>query len=177
MCKLLIVDDEENVLHALRRILSKVKKWRLVTASDPLQALDIARSASFDLILSDYRMPEMNGVEFLIHTKRFNPDAMRLILSGATDFTGLVNAVNKAEIYRFISKPAQSYDLISTIEQALQYHQIAKENKMLAEQVRSQQQELERREVALKRFAQEHPVLAQVNWDADGSIILNDDEV
>jgi DNA-binding NtrC family response regulator len=177
MHSLLIVDDEENVLHALRRILSKVKKWQLVTAADPLEALDIARTSSFDLFLSDYRMPEMNGVEFLMHSKRFHPDAMRLILSGATDFSGLVNAINKAEIYRFISKPVQSYDLISTIEQALQFHDMAKENKMLAEQVRSQQQELKRREIALKRFAEEHPVLAQVNWDEDGSIILNENEI
>ena len=100
-----------------------------------------------------------------------------MILSGATDFSGLVNAINKAEIYRFISKPVQSYDLIATIEQALQFYQMAKENKMLAEQVRSQEQELKKRETALKRFAREHPVLAQVNWDADDSIILNDDEV
>ena len=177
MHSLLIVDDEENVLHGLRRILSKLDKWQLVTVADPLEALDIVRSAHFDLIMSDYRMPGMNGVELLMHTKRFHPDAMRLILSGATDFSGLVNAVNKAEIYRFISKPVQSYDLISTIEQALQFYRMAKENRMLAEQVRSQQQELKKREIALKRFAEEHPVLAQVDWDVDGSIILHEDEI
>jgi DNA-binding NtrC family response regulator len=177
MHSLLLVDDEENVLHGLRRILSKVNKWQVVTVSDPLEALDAARSGHFDLFLSDYRMPGMNGVEFLMHSKRFHPDAMRLILSGATDFTGLVNAVNKAEIYRFISKPVQSYDLISTIDQALQFYQMAKENKLLAEQVRKQQEELKKREIALKRFAEEHPVLAHVDWHADGSIILNEDDI
>jgi len=177
MYSLLLVDDEENVLHGLRRTLSKVDKWQLITESDPLHALDIASTSHIDLFLSDYRMPGMNGVEFLMHSKRFHPDAVRLILSGATDFTGLVNAVNQAEIYRFISKPVQSYDLISTIEQALQFYQLAKENKLLAQQVRDQQQELKKREIALKRFAEEHPVLAQVNWDEDGSIILNEDDL
>ena len=76
MHSLLIVDDEENVLHGLRRILSKGNKWQLVTASDPLEALDLARNAHFDLFLSVYRMPGMNGVEFLMHSKRFHPDAM-----------------------------------------------------------------------------------------------------
>jgi DNA-binding NtrC family response regulator len=148
-----------------------------VTCSDSLEALAITGNSHFDLFLSDYRMPGMNGVEFLMHTKQFHPEAMRLILSGATDFSGLVNAINKAEIYRFISKPVQSYDLISTIEQALQFYEIRKENKRLAEQVRRQQSELDKREIALKRFSEQHPVLAQVNWDSDGSIILNEDEI
>jgi two-component system, probable response regulator PhcQ len=177
MHSLLLVDDEVNVLHALRRILSKVKKWQLVTVSNPLEALEIASNSHFDLFLSDYRMPEMDGVEFLMHTKRYHPDAMRLILSGDTDFSGLVDAINKAEIYRFISKPVQSYDLVSTIEQALQLYEVVNENKLLAEQVRKQKRELRKRDLALKKFAQEHPVLAQVDWDEDGAIILNEDEI
>lgn len=177
MYRLMIVDDEENILHSLRRTLSKQKEWEIVTYSDPLEAIDIANSSSFDLFLSDYRMPGMNGVEFLVETKEFNPNAMRIILSGATDFNGLMDAINKAEIYRFISKPVDAHELIMTINQALQFNEVLKENRILAEKVRAQKNELDRREVALKNLAEEHPLIAKVNWNDDGSIMLDENDL
>lgn len=120
MYKIMIVDDEESILHSLRRILSKQNDWDIVTCSDPLEAADIASHSNFDLFLSDYRMPGMNGVEFLIGSKENNPHSMRIILSGLTDFDGLVDAINDAEIFRFISKPTDANKLILTINQALE---------------------------------------------------------
>lgn len=177
MYKLMIVDDEENVLHSLRRNLSKQKEWEIITYSDPLEAIDMASNSNFDLFLSDYRMPGMNGVEFLIETKKYNPYSMRIILSGATDFDGLVDAINKAEIYRFIAKPVDANELIRTINQALQFNELLKENRILAEKVRAQKNELDKREVALKKLSDEHPLIVQVNWADDGSIMLDENDL
>jgi len=177
MYRLLIVDDEENVLHSLRRIFSKQKELEIVTCSDPFEAVDIARHSNFDLFLSDYRMPGMNGVEFLARTKESNPHSMRTILSGSTDFDGLVEAINKAEIYRFISKPINPRELIITITQALQLYDLVNENRILADEVRAQKTELDRRKFVLKKLAEEHPLLTRVNWADDGSIILDENDL
>jgi DNA-binding NtrC family response regulator len=173
----MIVDDEENILHSLRRVLSKSKNLDIVTCSDPLDALETARSSEFHLYISDYRMPGMNGVDFLIATREFHPHAIRLVLSGETDFSALVNAINKAEIYRYIPKPVQSYELIATVEHALRFFDLARENRLLVEQVRKQEKELDRRETALRKLADEHPIIAQVNWGPDGAIILDEDDI
>ena len=175
MHKIMILDDEENVLHALRRILSRNKDWEVVACNDVQEAINIAGSSRFDLFISDYRMPRMNGVEFLVFSKQNNPYAMRLILSGATDFGGLVNAINQAEIYRFMNKPVQADELIFTVKQALQHHDLVKDNRQLADQVRKQQNELKRRKAALKKLAEEHPAIAQVNWGPDGAIVLDEE--
>ena len=174
MHRIMIVDDDENILSALKRVLGKAGDWEIVTCNDPLEALEKAQETLFHLFLSDYRMPGMNGVEFLLKIKKLYPESMRLILSGQADFKALITAINDAEIYRFISKPADSIDLISSITAALQFFDLITENKQLADQVRNQQRELNRRENALKKLAKEHPVIAQVNWDADGYIVLDE---
>lgn len=176
MHRIMLIDDEENVLNSLTRILKREAGLELVTNSDPRAALAEANRSKFDLFLSDYRMPYMDGVEFLVNTKKSNPDAMRLILSGAADFTALMDAINKAEIYRFISKPIQVHELIQTLHQALHLHDILEENKRLSNLVRKQESELKNREIALKHFSKEHPTLANVNWDDDGSIIIDEDD-
>ena len=151
MSKIMIVDDEENLLHSLKRILSKTKDLDIVTCNSPYEALDIATTIDIDMFISDYRMPGMNGVDFLVSTKQSNPHAIRLILSGATDSEGLVNAINQAEIYRFISKPVQPLELISTVKQALQH--------------RKKQKELERRESTLKKLVESTSMISHVIRD------------
>ena len=111
MQRLMMVDDEENVLSALQRVCRGQKQWEIEIYNDPEVALSRAQTANFDLFLSDYRMPQMNGVQFLSKVKELQPDAMRLIISGQTDREGLMGAINEAQIYRFIDKPWQEHDL------------------------------------------------------------------
>lgn len=172
----MLVDDEENILLSLNRSLRKNSSLDVVSHTSPLDALQEASESHFDLFLSDYRMPEMDGVNFLTSTKHFHPNAMRLILSGTADFDVLIAAINRAEIYRFIAKPVRSEELLHTLNQALHLHDIIEENQRLSAQVRTQSQELKNRETALKRFANEHPVLARVEWGPDGSIILDESD-
>ena len=80
--------------------------------------------------------------------------------------------INEAEIFRFISKPWQDYDLILTLKQALAQRHVLIENRSLADKVRAQQAELKNRKTALERLRESNPVLADVKWASDGSIIL-----
>ena len=173
----MIVDDEENILNSLRRMFTKNKQWEIEYYSDPKKALNRARTMNFDLFLSDYRMPEVDGIQFLTEVRQIQPEAMRLILSGYTDLEALLGAINKAEIYRFINKPWQDYELTSTIEQALKHREILVENRRLADQVREQQHELDKRGDALKELSMKHPALVDINWSEDGSIILDSDSL
>ena len=168
MYRIMIVDDEQNILNAMRRLMRKQKDWEVELFDSANEALKRAQTASFELFLSDYRMPEMDGVKFLSETKKSHPDAMRLVLSGYTDLDALLGAINEAEIFRFISKPWQDYDLITTLELALAQREVMIENRMLADQVRVQQIELENRKTALERLTDSNPVLADIQWDADG---------
>ncbi|MCP5206247.1 MAG: response regulator [Hahellaceae bacterium] len=170
-----LVDDEPNILKALQRVLMK-ELWEIRTYSNPIEALEDRDIHSVDLVLSDYRMPEMNGVEFLSEFRKLNPTAIRLILSGQADMTGLLTAINQAEVYRFITKPWDNEELVITLKQALEVNFLRQENERLAQTVRKQSQQLRSQLSELKRLEKESPGITQVDWNDDGSISLNMDD-
>jgi two-component system, probable response regulator PhcQ len=181
--RIMLVDDEKNILNALRRVLAsgitmENKQHDVVveTFDKPTEALRRAEVVVFDLVMSDYRMPEMGGVEFLKAFRGLQPNAARMILSGYADLAGLVGAINEAEIFRFVSKPWDDYDLRFAISQALAYRNLLMENQRLADMVREQQGQLSRQEVALRRLEEESPGITKVNWGADGSVIIDDED-
>lgn len=184
MNRILLVDDEKNILTALRRVLSsgirvddEIQEVSVELFDKPAEALKRAELNSFDLVISDYRMPEMTGVAFLRAFRRIQPDAARIILSGYADLAGLVGAINEAGIYRFISKPWNDYDLRLAISQTLAYKNLLIENQRLADIVRMQEGQLTKQELALKRLEQENPGITKVNWGPDGSVILDEDDL
>lgn len=174
MYSILIVDDEENIVNALKRSLRKVPEWEVETFTSSVEALNYAKSFSFDLFVSDFRMPEMDGVEFLTKIKEIQPDSARIILSGYTDFDGLIGAINQAEIFRFITKPWNDYELILTIDQALKYKNILIENKNLEKELREQKEKLNITNKILAKLEQQTPGITKVNWSTDGSIETDD---
>jgi DNA-binding NtrC family response regulator len=175
MYRILIVDDEESIVNALKRCLRKVADWEIETFTSGSEALRRAEGTSFDLFISDFRMPEMNGVEFLSKVKKIQPNSARIILSGYTDLEALVGAINEAEIFRFINKPWNDYELILTIEQALKYKDMLTENLYLANQVREQKTKLDTNEELLTKLEKQNPGITQVNWSDDGSITIEED--
>lgn len=183
MSRIMLVDDEANILKALRRVLGAtpcacggtVFRLQIETFTEPEAALARAAQVPFELVLSDYRMPGMDGVAFLSAFKGLQPDAVRLILSGYADLNALVGAINQAQIYRFLSKPWNDYELVSTVAQALAYRQLTLENQRLADQTRLAQGTMSAAEWELKRLEQESPGITQVNWGPDGSVILDPD--
>lgn len=131
MYRILIVDDEQNVLSALRRELHG--GYEVETFDKPEEALERSRQVQFDLVIADYQMPGMNGIEFLKRFGKLQPDAARVALSGQADFDAIAGAINEVHIYRFVAKPWDSAELAAILAQALAYRAMLLENRRLAE--------------------------------------------
>jgi len=174
MNRIMIVDDEPNILNSLRRVLKRQEDWEIEIFDNVDDALKRAQTMTFEMVISDYRMPGMDGVEFLNAVRKVQPEAMRLILSGFTELQVLLDAINEAEIYRYICKPWDDHELIATIGRALAHREVLVQNRRLADQVREQQEELDKRKSALERLAEKNPALVQIDWADDGSIIVDE---
>ncbi|MBU1363820.1 MAG: response regulator [Gammaproteobacteria bacterium] len=181
MSRILIVDDEESILKALKRVLrlapcaygNKNYTLEIVDFNSPLAALEAVQNEEFDLLMSDYRMPGMDGIEFLKAAKAIQPDAARLILSGYADLNALVRAVNEVGIDRFIGKPWNDYDLMSAIGQALAHRDLMLENRQLANLVRLEMGDITPQQVEAERLERIEPGITEVNWGPDGSVVLD----
>jgi response regulator RpfG family c-di-GMP phosphodiesterase len=150
-------------------------RLQVETFTSPIEALEKARHHPFDLVLSDYRMPVMDGVEFLRQFRSIQPDAARLILSGYADLNALVGAINEARIFRFLTKPWSDFELISAIAQALGFRNLLLENQRLADEMRVQRGKLSKLELEMKRLEALEPGITKVNWGPDGSVILDEE--
>lgn len=136
MYNVMIVDDEECILKAMERIFRFCSDLNIEYFQSPEQALRRSRVFVFDVIMSDYRMPEMNGLDFLIATKEFQPDAMRIILSAHVDAGSLMQAINQVGIDKYLTKPWDNEELIETIYSACKRRTTIVENRMLSDMVR-----------------------------------------
>lgn len=143
MYKLMIVDDEENILKSLCRSLRAQPEWEIETYTSPTDALRRARTCIFDAVITDYNMPHMDGIEFLLGLRELQPDAIRILLTGMVNIDTLLSAINRAGAFRFIPKPWDDETLISSIQEGLRFRDVLMENRMLAQKVRDQQGELE----------------------------------
>ena len=181
MQRMLIVDDDEDILKALRRLFSLTpctageQTFRLAVDVfvSPQLALEKARQTAYALVISDYRMPTMNGVQFLKAFRQIQPEVPRLILSGYADLNGLIEAINEAGISRFIAKPWNDYELLASVGQVLALHQQTQENQRLADQARLAQGIISAEEVERKRLEAVEPGITKVHWGPDGSVLLD----
>jgi response regulator RpfG family c-di-GMP phosphodiesterase len=133
---LLLVDDEPNVLTALQRAL-RADGYRFLTARGGREALDILEQESVALIISDQRMARMAGAEFLQQARKLQPDAVRIMLTGYAEPQAIVDAINKGEVYRFISKPWDDADLRLTLRRALDQYDLVMQNRALLAEVQT----------------------------------------
>jgi type II secretory ATPase GspE/PulE/Tfp pilus assembly ATPase PilB-like protein/FixJ family two-component response regulator len=138
---LLFVDDEEGVLHALRRIFLE-ENYQIFTASSGDKALAIMEKAKVHLVISDHRMPGMTGAELLKEIKLKWPETIRIMLTGFADVQSIMGAVKEGAVYKFITKPWNDEDLRLTVSLALQQFVLMQENRKLKEISRKQQLKL-----------------------------------
>lgn len=140
MSRIMIVDDEQGVLNALRRLMLRapcrygrqVYELEVETFASPAAALERARQTSFDMVLSDFHMPSMNGVEFLAQIEQILPDAARMILTGCDDIDLINKSMLGANVFGVLPKPWNDSLLMSMIAQALNHHDVLLENRALA---------------------------------------------
>jgi CheY-like chemotaxis protein len=131
---LLLVDDEENILNALKRLLRR-DGYHLITATSAAEGLQRLAEHEVDVIVSDQRMPGMTGVEFLRRAKELYPDTVRMVLSGYTELQSIIDAVNEGAIYKFLTKPWDDERLRSHVAEAFRQKDLADENRRLSREV------------------------------------------
>jgi response regulator RpfG family c-di-GMP phosphodiesterase len=137
----LCVDDEENILHSLKRLLRK-EGYRLLTATSGAEGLKVLKENDVHLVISDQRMPEMSGTEFLAKVKENYPDVIRIVLTGYTEVDSITASINKGHIYKFILKPWNDQNLKLEIKQGLEQYELMQSNRRLNQKVLQQNEEL-----------------------------------
>lgn len=138
---ILCVDDETSILRALQRLFHR-KAYRVLVAESAEQALLIMQNDTVNVIISDMRMPEMDGAQLLQQVAQIHPDIYRIILSGYADFDSTVAAINLGKIHRFINKPWNNNELINVIEEGLERILLKQENVRLRSIVDKQNKQL-----------------------------------
>lgn len=127
---ILIVDDEAVVLSALKETLERAG-FPVVACNSPLKALAVLAERDFAVIISDQRMPEMLGLDFLIESRRIRPFASRILITAVLALPTIVDAINKGEIFRFVAKPWLREELLATVRNAVQRHELVTHNQAL----------------------------------------------
>jgi response regulator RpfG family c-di-GMP phosphodiesterase len=130
-CTILAVDDEPANLRMLERLFRK--DYRILTATNGEEALEVLKQEDVTLIITDQRMPGMNGTQLLRESLGTNPDAIKIILTGYSDIDALVEAINTARVYRFVSKPWDPTALKQVVQDAFNEHEKFLQQKQLLE--------------------------------------------
>jgi YesN/AraC family two-component response regulator len=151
---LLIVDDEPNVLKSLKRLLLDTD-YKILMAESGEEGLKLFEDNEIHVVISDYRMPGMNGVEFLRLVKEKSPDTIRLILSGYADAVAIVEAINEGQVYRFITKPWNDQELLTTVINTFDHYALQKENEKLYGELQGRNKELQEMTVLLEEKVQQ----------------------
>jgi response regulator RpfG family c-di-GMP phosphodiesterase len=146
---ILCVDDEPHILSALRRLF-RTQGYEVLTAGSAEAGLALLAEREVDLVISDMRMPEMDGVQFLERARVARPDALRLLLTGHADVEQIMDAINRGEIYRYITKPWDDTEILLVVRHALERRALEQEKLRLEsltlrqnEQLRELNQDLE----------------------------------
>jgi len=127
--KILYVDDEENNLSAFKATFRR--EYNITTSISAIDAKLLLKEESYDIIISDQRMPNMTGVEFLEYVRDNHPDPIRILLTGYTDIDAVINAINQGEVYRYVTKPYNNDEMKNLIETSHEVFRLRKENKEL----------------------------------------------
>lgn len=171
---ILLVDDEAFILNSLKRALleeEKVKKYTIFTAQNPAMAFEIMKKRKIHLIISDQNMPEMPGNKFLELVRAMSPLTIRIMLTGQPSLEVAIRTINDGQIYRFLTKPWNNFELAMTISQALNQYDLEAKNRYLLQKVNQQAN-------AFQLIERQHPGITKITMDNEGTIVAPDlDEI
>ncbi|WP_310385691.1 HD domain-containing phosphohydrolase [Roseateles sp.] len=160
---LLIVDDEPAILSSLRRLLRPLG-CKVLTAESGSAGLRLLEQEEVDLVISDMRMPEMDGAQFLEQVRLHWPDTVRFLLTGYADINATIAAINRGEIHRYIAKPWEDQGMLLAVQDGLRRKRLEQENKRLHALILGQNQALQTLNTGLEaRVTARTQELAQVN--------------
>jgi len=134
--KILIVDDEPDMLKLLSMIIKEKTPYEVTTTNNPLEALELAKKGGFDLVITDLKMPGLDGMELLDAIKRVDEDIPLIIITAYGTVEAAAEAMKKGG-FDFITKPFRKEHILFTIDKAMKWLKLERENKMLREQLKS----------------------------------------
>ena len=164
---ILIVDDEEMILKSVCRALRN-ENYRILTAINGKKGLEVLKDYDVHLVISDQRMPGMNGIDFLKQIKKDYPQILTIMLTGNAEIEIAMNAINEAGVYKFILKPWNDDNLKVTIRRALETLELIWERDSLLEKVKT-------RDAILQSLEKQYPGISKVERNESGYIILDPD--
>lgn len=153
----MLVDDEENILNSLRRVL-RGQPYDLLLATSGAQALGLCELHRIDLVISDARMPGMDGPTLLSEIYHRDPECINILLTGYADLSMITKAVNEGHIFRYMSKPWNDEELVITLQQALEYQAVKRDRDALLKLATEQNDKLQELNASL-----EHRVKARTS--------------
>ena len=123
----LLVDDEPMILTSIRTLLTLEADYEIFTFTDPLAAAKHLSENTVDIVVSDYMMPGLNGIQFLAESKRLQPEATRVLLTGHADKGSAIKAINEVSLFHYLEKPWDNEQLLLVIRQGLERAQLLRE--------------------------------------------------
>lgn len=183
MYNILILDDQPAIINAMRRTIDRIppdlldSRCRVHGFDNPANALESLHDVAYDAIVSDLRMPGVNGLDFLRQTMELQPDAARIVITGYGDLPAAIAAINDIKVFRFVSKPWDDAELQLTVALALKNRGLQRENQRLADEVRVQRGELSEHDAMLRELEAECPGITHVERDDTGAIVLVENDL
>ena len=182
MRRILILDDEPGVLNALQRALRLAFTQQAITIetfADPEAAVLRAAEQDFDVVISDYCMPGLNGADVLHLIKGLQPDAVRIVISASTEYRDIIAAVNRAEAFRYLTKPWEQEELVNTMHEAFRRRDSRLQTGAgpaappVAPPLVPEAASAARQQRVLYELEQQEPGITYVDRDEDGNIRLS----
>ena len=184
--KIVVVDDEKVVTSAFGMLLKVEGFSDAHFFNSPFEAIEFLKENTPDLIISDFLMPEMNGLEFLTEAKKLHPEVSRILLTGYADKENAIRAINEVGLYRYIEKPWSNEDLIINIQNGIERSYLLSQLRQKISELEDAKKELEKYSHNLEQLVEERTadlresnakLAGVVNYCADGIVILNQDGV
>ena len=160
---ILVVDDEELFIEYIQSVLSG-KNYNVITASSGQEGLEILKKQSVNMVISEYKIPLMNGLEFLEKVRIIYPDILTIMVTDQPDIKLAIKAINEAGVYKFLLKPFDDIEFKNAIKKTLESLQVIKERDGLIRKVKTH-------EATLKDLEKRYPGITKVERDQDGNIL------
>ena len=160
---ILVVDDEELFIEYIQRVISD-ENYNVITAASAQEGLDILEKQQVSMVISEYEIPLMNGLEFLEKVRIIYPNILTIMVTEHADIDLAIKAINEAGVYKFLLKPLDDIDFKNMIKKTLESLQVIKERDVLIRKVKTH-------ESTLKDLEKRYPGITKVERDEDGYIL------